>query len=139
MDIKGIMEVIPHRPPFLLIDEIIEMIPGERAVGIKRVTGEEDFFRGHFPGNPIMPGVLIIEALAQTGAVSVLSMEKYRGKTAYFAGIEGARFKRKVIPSDILTLTVEMTAFVGSMGIGKAVATVNGEKAAYAELRFAIG
>lgn len=136
---EQIKEILPHRDPFLWLDEITVLEPGVRAVGKLTLTGNEDFFRGHFPGNPVMPGVLIIEALAQTGAVAVLSLEQFKGKTGYFAGIDGAKFKRKVLPGDTLTLEVELIKLRGPIGIGKAVASVNGEKAAYGQLTFAIG
>jgi 3-hydroxyacyl-[acyl-carrier-protein] dehydratase len=136
---EQIKEILPHRDPFLWLDEITVLEPGVKAVGKLTLTGNEDFFRGHFPGNPVMPGVLIIEALAQTGAVAVLSLEQFKGKTGYFAGIDGAKFKRKVLPGDTLTLEVELVKIRGPIGIGKAVASVNGEKAAYADLTFAIG
>lgn len=104
MDIKEIMEIIPHRQPFLLIDRIEELEPGKRAVGKKCVTYNEPFFNGHFPQEPVMPGVLILEALAQTGAVAILSQPENKGKTVYFGGIDKAKFKRKVVPGDVLTL-----------------------------------
>ncbi len=132
-DIKAI---IPHREPFLLVDEIEEMEPGVHAIGYKNVTGEEDFFRGHFPQYPVMPGVLIVEALAQVGAVSVLSMPENKGKLAFFGGIDKAKFRRQVRPGDRLKLEVEITRCKGPMGVGHAVATVDGEKAAEADIKF---
>lgn len=139
LDIKGIMEIIPHRNPFLLIDKIEELEPGEKAIGYKNVTMNENFFQGHFPGEPVMPGVLIVEALAQTGAVAILSLDEYKGKIAYFAGINNLRFKRKVIPGDTLKLEVEITKRKGPIGIGSAKATVEGQIAVTGELTFAIG
>jgi len=139
LDIKEIMEIIPHRIPFLLIDKIEELEPGQKAIGYKNVTMNEYFFQGHFPGEPVMPGVLIVEALAQTGAVAILSMDEYKGKIAYFAGINDLRFKRKVIPGDTLKLEVEIIKRKGPVGIGKAVATVDGVIAVTGELTFAIG
>ena len=136
---KQIMEIIPHRQPFLLIDTIEELEIGKRAVGKKCVSYNEPFFAGHFPGEPVMPGVLIIEALAQTGAVAILSEEESRGKTAYFAGISNAKFKKKVVPGDVLVLETEIIKVKGPIGIGKATATVDGKIAATAELTFAIG
>lgn len=135
---KEIMEIIPHRQPFMLIDTIEEMEPGVKAVAKKCVTYNEPFFNGHFPNEPVMPGVLIVEALAQTGAVAILSLEENKGKTAYFAAINLAKFKRKVIPGDVLMLETEIIKCKGPMGIGKATATVDGKVAVQAELTFAI-
>lgn len=139
MDIKEIMEIIPHRQPFLLVDRIEELEPGKRAVGKKCVTYNEPFFNGHFPQEPVMPGVLILEALAQTGAVAVLSLEENKGKTVYFAGIDKAKFKRKVVPGDVLTLELEIVKQKGPIGVGNAKATVDGKIAATAEMTFAVG
>jgi 3-hydroxyacyl-[acyl-carrier-protein] dehydratase len=133
-----IQKIIPHRYPFLLVDKIVEMEPGKKAVGIKNVTANEPFFQGHFPGNPIMPGVLIIEALAQVGAVAVLSMEEYKGKLALFTGIENAKFRRQVVPGDTLRLEVEMSAMRRGMGKGEAVAFVGDEVACKAIIKFAV-
>ncbi len=135
---KEIMEIIPHRYPFLLIDTIEEIEPGVRAVGKKCVSMNEPYFQGHFPGNPVMPGVLIIEALAQVGAVAMLAQESFTGKTAYFAGIQNARFREKILPGDVLMLETEIIKVKGPIGVGKAMATVNGKKAVEAELTFAI-
>lgn len=134
-----IMEILPHRNPFLLIDTVEELVPGEKAVAKKNVTMNEPFFAGHFPGNPVMPGVLIVEALAQTGAVAILCQEEWKGKTAYFAGINNAKFKQKVLPGDTLELSTEIIKVKGPIGIGKATAKVNGKLACSAELTFAIG
>lgn len=136
---KEIMEIIPHRQPFLLVDVMEELEPGKRGVGKKCVTYNEPFFGGHFPSEPVMPGVLIVEALAQVGAVVILSCEQFKGKTAYFGAINSAKFKRKVLPGDVLCLEVEMIRQKGPIGIGKATATVNGELAVSAELTFAVG
>lgn len=139
LTIKEIMEIIPHRHPFLLIDTIERLEPGVGAVGKKCVSGNEPFFAGHFPGNPVMPGALIIEALAQVGAVAMLSLPEMKGKTAYFAGIDKAKFRRKVLPGDVLLLETIITKVKGPVGVGRAVATVDGRKVAEAELTFAIG
>ncbi len=136
---KEIMEIIPHRYPFLLIDTIEELEPGVRALGKKCVSVNEPFFQGHFPGNPVMPGVLLMEALAQTGAVAILSKPEFQGRTAFLAGIDKARFRRKVEPGDVLTLETVIIKEKGPMGMGKGVAKVNGEMAAEAVLTFAIG
>ena len=139
LNTQQIMEILPHRKPFLLIDTIEELVPGEKAVAKKNVTMNEPYFMGHFPGNPVMPGVLIIEALAQTGAVAILCQDEWKGKTAYFAGINNAKFKQKVVPGDTLELTTEIIKVKGPIGVGKAVAKVNGKTACMAELTFAIG
>lgn len=135
---KEIMEIIPHRQPFMLVDTIEELEPGVRAVGRKCVSYNEPFFAGHFPGEPVMPGVLIIEALAQTGAVAILSLPENKGKTAYFAGINSAKFKKKIQPGDVLTLETEIIKVKGPIGVGKATAKVDGKIAAVAELIFAL-
>jgi len=139
LNINEIKKIIPHREPFLLIDRIDEYEPGVSAKGIKNVTYNEYFFRGHFPEEPVMPGVLIVEALAQTGAVSILSLEDNKGKTAYFAGLDKVKFKRKVIPGDTLELSVEIIRKKGPVGIGKGIATVNGKLAVSCELTFFVG
>ena len=135
---EQIQKIIPHRYPFLLVDKIVEMVDGKSAVGIKNVTINEPFFQGHFPGNPIMPGVLIVEALAQVGAVVVLSMPENNGKLAVFTGIDGFRFKQQVVPGDILRLEVEMTAFKRSIGKAAATAYVNDKVEAGGEIMFAL-
>jgi 3-hydroxyacyl-[acyl-carrier-protein] dehydratase len=136
---KEIMEIIPHRNPFLLIDTIEELEPGVRALGKKCVSMNEPYFQGHFPGNPVMPGVLIMEALAQVGAVAILSQPEWKGKTAYFAGIDKARFRQKVVPGDVLMLEMSIVKVKGPVGVGNAVARVDGKIVAQAELTFAIG
>ena len=139
LNTKQIMEIIPHRQPFLLLDTIEELEPGVRAVGKKCVSYNEPYFAGHFPKEPVMPGVLIIEAMAQAGAVAILSEPDNKGKTAYFAGISQARFKQKVIPGDVLTLELEIIKQKGPVGVGRGTAKVDGKLAASAELTFAIG
>lgn len=136
---KEIMEIIPHRQPMLLIDTIEELESGKRGVGKKCVSFNEPYFAGHFPGEPVMPGVLIIEALAQVGAVVILSCPEFKGKTAYFGAINDVKFRQKVVPGDVLLLEVEMVKQKGPIGIGKATATVDGKVAASAELTFAVG
>ena len=136
---QEIMDIIPHRYPFLLIDTIEELEPGVRALGRKCVSVNEPFFQGHFPGNPVMPGVLIIEALAQVGAVAMLSQPEFKGRTAYFAGIDKARFRQKVVPGDVLSLETEIVKVKGPVGVGRAVAKVGDKVAAQAELTFSIG
>ena len=139
LNITQIQEIIPHRHPFLLVDCVEELEPGVRAVGYKCVTYDEPFFRGHFPQDPVMPGVLVIEALAQVGAVAVLSLDENKGKTAYFGGISSAKFKKKVVPGDKLKLETEIIKQKGPVGVGKATATVDGKVAVVAELTFIIG
>jgi 3-hydroxyacyl-[acyl-carrier-protein] dehydratase len=130
--------ILPHREPFLLIDEVLELEPGERVVARKTVRADEWYLSGHFPGRPVMPGVLIVEAMAQTGAVAVLSEEANRGRLALFAGIDGVRFKRVVEPGDELELTCELERVRGPVGRGKVTATVDGELAARGTLTFAV-
>lgn len=139
MNSNAIQEIIPHRYPFLMVDKITALEPGLRAVGEKAVSANEMHFVGHFPAEHVMPGVLIIEALAQTGAVAILSLEENRGKIAYFAGIKKARFRRRVIPGETLRLEVEITSSRGELGIGTAKAFVGEELACEAELSFALG
>lgn len=134
-----IQEIIPHRYPFLLVDRIDELEPGKKAVGVKCISANEMQFMGHFPQQHVMPGVLIIEALAQVGAVAILGLDANKGKIAYFAGIKSAKFRQKVIPGDVLTLNVELTKIKGSIGIGQAVAKLGDKTAVEAELMFAIG
>ncbi|HZP31279.1 MAG TPA: 3-hydroxyacyl-ACP dehydratase FabZ [Acidimicrobiia bacterium] len=129
--------IIPHRDPFLFLDEVLELEPGVRVVARKRVTGEEWFFPGHFPGRPIMPGVIMVEALAQAGAVAALSLDENRGKLALFAGIDDVRFKRIVEPGDELTLACEIATARGPVGRGRATAHVGGELAVRGTLTFA--
>ena len=133
-----IQKILPHRYPFLLVDKIIECEPGKSAVGIKCVSANEMQFLGHFPRKHVMPGVLIIEALAQTGAVALLSEEENKGKIALFGGIKNAKFKRQVVPGDVIELRCEISARKGPVGIGRAEALVDGETAVICELTFAI-
>ena len=130
--------ILPHRDPFLLIDEVLELEPGRRVVARREVRAEDPWFAGHFPGRPVMPGVLIVEAMAQTGAVAVLVEEQNRGRIAFFAGIDDCRFKRVVEPGDVLTLTCEIDAVRGPIGRGKATAHVGAELAARGTLTFAV-
>ena len=135
---KEIQNILPHRYPFLLVDRIEEMEIGKKAIGIKNVSVNEPFFQGHFPGNPIMPGVLIVEAMAQVGGIAILSMEEYKGKLAVFAGIDKLRFRRQVIPGDVLRMEVELIAIKRNIGKAKALALVEGKIACEGELMFAI-
>ena len=139
LDITEIKKIIPHRYPMLLIDRVEELIPGEKAVAKRNVTINEELFNRHFPGNPVMPGVLIVEALAQTGAVALLSLPEFKGKTAYFGGIKSAKFRKVVRPGDSLRLEVTLEKIRNNVGLGKAIATVDGKKACTAELTFMIG
>jgi 3-hydroxyacyl-[acyl-carrier-protein] dehydratase len=138
LDRAGIESILPHREPFLLIDEVVELKPGERVVARKRVREDEWYLRGHFPGRPVMPGVLIVEAMAQTGAVAVLAEEENRGRIALFAGIDDTRFKRIVEPGDELELECTLEQVRGPIGKGKARATVDGQLAARGTLTFAV-
>ncbi|MFK3892215.1 3-hydroxyacyl-ACP dehydratase FabZ [Bacillus subtilis] len=139
LDTQQIKEIIPHRYPFLLVDRITEVEEGKRAKGYKNVTANEEFFNGHFPQYPVMPGVLIVEALAQIGAVAMLIKEENRGRLAFFAGIDNCRFKKQVKPGDQLHLEVEIIRARGTIGRGKGVATVDGEVVCEVELTFALG
>lgn len=138
LDVKGIEEIIPQRAPFLMIDRVEEYIQGESAIAYKNVNINEWYFQGHFPGNPIMPGVLITEALAQTGAVAILSLEENKGKNALFGGIDKMKFKKMVVPGDTLKLEVKIIKRKGPIGIGEAIATVDGVVVAKGELTFAV-
>ena len=138
IDVNRIREIIPQRYPFLLVDRITYLDPGIKAIGYKNITSNEPFFQGHFPGNPIMPGVLIIEALAQLGCVAMLIKEEYKGMIGLFAGIDGVRFKKPVIPGDKLILQVELLKLKGPIGKFKAEARVDDQLAAEAEVLFAI-
>jgi 3-hydroxyacyl-[acyl-carrier-protein] dehydratase len=138
-DIREIMERIPHRYPFLLVDRVLEVVPGKSGKGIKNVTINEPFFTGHFPGAPIMPGVLIVEAMAQLGAMVVLSVPENKGKLAFFAGIDSMRFRRQVVPGDQLYMEVEISRMRGSIGKGSVKALVDGQVAAEGTVMFALG
>lgn len=139
MDINEIMKIIPHRYPFLLVDRIDEVVEGERVVATKNVTMNEPFFRGHFPQMPVMPGVLIIEAMAQAGAVAVLAKDEFKGKIAFLAAVDKAKFRRNVVPGDTLRLEVELLKLKKNAGVAKGVAYVGDKKAAEAEITFMIG
>ncbi|MED1441266.1 3-hydroxyacyl-ACP dehydratase FabZ [Aeribacillus composti] len=138
LDIQQIKEIIPHRYPFLLVDRVVELEEGKRAVGIKNVTINEPFFNGHYPDYPVMPGVLIVEALAQVGGVAMMKKEEYKGKLPLFAGIDKCRFKRQVRPGDQLKLEVEIIVQRGPIGKAKGIAKVDDEIACEAELMFAV-
>ena len=139
LDIEQIKEIIPHRYPFLLVDRILEVEEGKKAVGLKNVSANEEFFNGHFPDYPVIPGVLIVEALAQVGAVAMLKKEENQGRLAFFAGIDNCRFKKQVRPGDQLRLEVEIVRARGSIGKGKGIATVDGELVCETDIMFALG
>lgn len=138
MDKEQIKSIIPHRDPFLLIDEVVELEPGKRVVAKKHLKEDESWFKGHFPNQPVQPGVLTIEMLAQAGAVCILSVPENKGKIAFFGGIDKARFKRQILPGDTVILSVEIIKIKGPIGVGKAIATVDGKKAVSAEIMFAL-
>ena len=138
LDIMGIQEIIPHRHPFLLLDKVEDYEPGQYCVAYKNFTYDERFFRGHFPQMPIVPGVLTVEALAQAGAVAILSQEEFKGKIAVFAGIDNCKFKKQIVPGDTVRLETKITAVRGPMGVGEATATVDGKVAVSCTLKFAI-
>jgi len=138
LDSAAIQAIIPHRPPFLLVDRILELEPGRRAVGQKHVSPDDPVFRGHFPGRPIFPGVLILEAMAQVGAVALLAAEEHRGKLGLFAGIDRVRFRRPVLPGDLLRLEVELVTLRGRLGKARGRATVADRLAAEGEVLFAL-
>jgi 3-hydroxyacyl-[acyl-carrier-protein] dehydratase len=139
LTLEEIKAILPHRDPFLFVDEVLDFTPMKGGTGIKHVRAEEFFFAGHFPGHPVMPGVLITESLAQMGAIVLLADPAYQGKIAYFTGIEKAKFRRKVIPGDTLLLEVEITKMRGRFGFGTAVAKVEGEIACEAQFSFVVG
>ncbi|WP_076461328.1 3-hydroxyacyl-ACP dehydratase FabZ [Limosilactobacillus caccae] len=139
LDTNAIQKIIPHRYPMLLIDRVEKLVPGEMAIARRNVTIHEEVFNGHFPENPVLPGALIVESLAQTGAVALLSEPEFKGKTAYFGGIRSAEFRKVVRPGDQLKLEVHLEKVRGHIGVGKGVATVDGERACTAELTFMIG
>ncbi|MCI8655312.1 MAG: 3-hydroxyacyl-ACP dehydratase FabZ [Clostridia bacterium] len=138
LDVNEIEKIIPQRAPFLMIDKVEDYTPGENAIAYKNVNINEWYFQGHFPGNPIMPGVLITESLAQTGAIAILSLEENKGKNALFGGIDKMKFKKMVVPGDTLKLEVKIIKRKGPIGVGEAVATVDGKIAAKGELTFAV-
>ncbi|MBP3801704.1 MAG: 3-hydroxyacyl-ACP dehydratase FabZ [Clostridia bacterium] len=135
---EEIKNIIPQRDPFLMIDEVEEFIPGQSCIAYKNVSEDEYYFKGHFPGNPIMPGVLMVEALAQTGAVAILSLEENKGRNALFGGIDKLKFKKQVVPGDRLKLEVKIIKKKGPIGVGEAIATVDGKIAVKGELTFAV-
>lgn len=138
LGINDIKKILPHRYPFLLVDKVEYLEEGAKVIAYKNVTANEEFFQGHYPEYPIMPGVLIVEALAQTGAIALLTKEEFKGKTPLFAGINKARFKKQVVPGDVLKLEVEITKLKGPVGIGKGTASVDGKIACSGEILFAI-
>lgn len=138
LDIEAIKEILPHRFPFLLVDRILELEPGKRAVGIKNVTANEPFFQGHFPQRAVMPGVLIIEAMAQVGGVMILSVEEHKGKLAYLGTVDGVKFRRPIVPGDTLEMETELLRIRSNMGKVRCTARVDGQEVAGAEIMFAL-
>lgn len=139
LNVQEIMEIIPNRYPILMVDKVIELEPGKKVVAIKNVTYNEQFFPGHFPGEPVMPGVLILEALAQTGSIPLLKMPEFEGKTGYLGGIDKVKFRQKVVPGDVLRLEMEIVKLKGNIGVGKATAIVEDKKVCEALMTFIIG
>jgi 3-hydroxyacyl-[acyl-carrier-protein] dehydratase len=138
MDSAAIQRVIPHRPPFLFVDRVLECDPGRRALGIKAVSAGEPYLAGHFPGRPIVPGVILIEALAQVGAVALLTEPRWQGRIPLFGGVDGVRFRRQVVPGDVVRLEVEIVRMIRGLGKGRGTARVDGELAVEGELTFAL-
>ncbi|HWP96774.1 MAG TPA: 3-hydroxyacyl-ACP dehydratase FabZ [Syntrophomonadaceae bacterium] len=138
MTIEEIMKILPHRYPFLMVDRILELVPGERAVGLKNVTVNEPFFTGHFPDRPIMPGVLMIECMAQVGACAILSMDKFRDRLAFLAGVDHIRFKRQAVPGDVLVISTDIVRIMGNIGKGRGKITVDGELLCAGEFLFGL-
>ncbi len=138
MNIEEIMKILPHRYPFLMVDRIIELVPGERAVGVKNISINEPFFQGHFPDQPVMPGVLMLEAMAQVGACALLSMDKYHGHLAYLAGLDQVRFKKQAFPGDVLTISAELIRLMGSIGKARGKITIDNDLVCSGEFLFGI-